>query len=312
MAHDESSSWSITTRPIVIACLVTAAACCGGTLGGPEASSSSGAPTHPPTIEELATATYEGILERPVTLSDGRWEGQPFVEGGASRPTVGLVDHFILAGDLDGDGRDEAATLLWESSGGSGSRLYLAAIGRRDGGVENIGTDLIGDRVQVRSGAIDERQIILDIVRAGPADAACCPTEKALVTWVLDESGLNRFADETTGTLSLTDIEGPEWVLCELGRGQTPPEDVEISLEFRDARVSGRSGCNDYFAAVVASAPGELRFNAMGATRMACPEPKMEVERRYLKVLAAASGYSFRGGRLVLVSGDFGSGDRAY
>ena len=74
-----------------------------------------------PTAFELAHATYSGIMDEPVTLTGGRWEGEPFVEGGASRPTVGLVDHFILTGDLDGDGLDEAVTFLWESSGGSGN-----------------------------------------------------------------------------------------------------------------------------------------------------------------------------------------------
>jgi heat shock protein HslJ len=38
----------------------------------------------------------------------------------------------------------------------------------------------------------------------------------------------------------------------------------------------------------------------MGATRMACPDAAMEVERRYLKTLAGASRYSFLAGRLVL------------
>jgi heat shock protein HslJ len=38
----------------------------------------------------------------------------------------------------------------------------------------------------------------------------------------------------------------------------------------------------------------------MGATRMACPESAMDLERRYLNILAGASSYSFLGGRLVL------------
>ena len=160
--------------------LIAAAACSRGGTGS-VALNSSGAPT----ALELAHATYSGIMSEPVTLADGRWEGEPFVEGGASHPTVGLIDHFMLAGDLDGDGLDEAVTLLWESSGGSGNRLYLTVMGRRNGDIENLGTTLIGDRVQIRSGAIDDGRVTLDVIRAGSEDAACCPTEKALVTWAL-------------------------------------------------------------------------------------------------------------------------------
>ncbi|MDX2437573.1 MAG: hypothetical protein QNL88_11050, partial [Acidobacteriota bacterium] len=79
-----------------------------------------------PNPEELANATYSGLFGDPVTLDDGRWQGAPYVEGGASRPSAGLVRNFVLSGDLNGDGRDEAVVLVWESSGGSGTREYLA------------------------------------------------------------------------------------------------------------------------------------------------------------------------------------------
>jgi heat shock protein HslJ len=288
---------------------MTAAVCgCGDTVSDPMAVTEEA--ERAPTAHDLAHASYSGIMNEPVTLSGGLWEGEPFVDGGASRPTVGLVDHFILTGDLDGDGLDEAVTLLWESSGGSGNRLYLAAVASKDDVIANLGTDLVGDRVQVRAGAIEDGRITLDIVRAGPEDAACCPSEKALVTWMLGEDGLTRVADETTGTLSLADLEGHEWALLELGRDQPLPEDVEISVVFQDDKVSGGSGCNSYFAGVVSSSPGELGFNGMGATRMACPETVMDLERRYLKALANATGYRFLAGRLVL-SCDTGDGPTA-
>ena len=88
-----------------------------------------------------------------------------------------------------------------------------------DEAITNLGTAMIGDRVQIRSGTIEDGTITLDIVRAGPEDAACCPTEKALVTWALSEDGLSQIADETIGTLSLADLGGHEWVLIELGSG---------------------------------------------------------------------------------------------
>jgi heat shock protein HslJ len=292
----ENEEMIVKTHAITMFLTATAAFSC----GGPAAVNSSVETGGAPTAFELANATYSSIMDQPVTLTDGRWEGEPFVEGGASRPTVGLVDHFVLTGDLDGDGLDEAVGLLWESSGGSGNRLYLAAVANGDDAVTNVGTDSIGDRVQIRSGFIDDGRITLDIVRAGPGDAACCPTQKALVTWALSTDGLSRISDEVTGTLSLADLGGQGWRLIELGRGHSLPEDVEISMVFRDDRVSGKSGCNDYFAGVMAPNPGELVFNGMGATRMACPEPLMDLERHYLSTLAGATSYTFLAGRLVL------------
>jgi heat shock protein HslJ len=253
-----------------------------------------------PSLADLASTTYGGIFEEPITLVDGRWEGPPYADGGASRPSVGLVDHFVLIGDLDGDETEEAAVVLWQSSGGSGTRLYLAAMGRRNQTITNLGTTLIGDRVQIRSGVIDNGRIVLDLVRAGPTDAACCPTEKALVAWDLSDDGLSLISEEVTGTLSTADLEGHEWILIELGWEQPVADGSEITLQFVKDRAEGNTGCNSYFAGVTAGAPGEFGFNGMGTTRAACPEPSMDLERRYLKTLAGASTYSFLGGRLVL------------
>jgi len=166
----------------------------------------------PVTSDELANMAYSGIYDIAVTLKDGRWEGEPFVEGGASRPAVGMVDNFLLTGDLDNNGLDEAVVLLWESSGGSGVMNYVAAVGRRDGDTVNLGTALIGDRVQLRNGRIAGGTIELDIIQQGPNDAACCPSQLASRFWTLDANGLNEGEAQIAGTLSLDDIAGQEWV----------------------------------------------------------------------------------------------------
>jgi heat shock protein HslJ len=256
--------------------------------------------TGPPTVDELANATFVGLFDHPVQLIDGRWEGEPFVAGGASRPSAGLVDHFSLIGDLDGDKSAETVVLLWESQGGSGTRDYLAVTSRKMNGVGNIATALVGDRVQVKSGWIAEGRITLDVIRAGPEDAACCPTERARIVWTLNEDGLEQTAEEVVGTLSLSDLEGPEWVLEELDRGRPVPDGVEIGLSFADDKVTGSGGCNRYFATISSEGPGNLSFAGMGSTMMACPEPAMEAEQRYLKTLAGASSYGFLGGWLVI------------
>ena len=103
-----------------------------------------------------ANAVYKGIEDHPVQLENGAWEGAPYVEGGAARPRVGLIDDLWLLGDVTGDGKPEAITGLWHSSGGSGTRNYAAVLERRTEGPVNIATALLGDRVRIDGGAIED------------------------------------------------------------------------------------------------------------------------------------------------------------
>ncbi|MDJ0926259.1 MAG: hypothetical protein QNJ73_01305 [Gammaproteobacteria bacterium] len=59
-------------------------------------------------MNELENATYQGISAAPVTLSNGRWEGQPYVAGGAARPAISLASGFRVTGDVTGNGIDDA------------------------------------------------------------------------------------------------------------------------------------------------------------------------------------------------------------
>jgi LysM repeat protein len=68
---------------------------------------------------DLTNATYRGIYEQPVTLTNGTYEGEPFVEGDASRPTISFIPDLVVYGDVTGDGQNDAAVLLVENSGGS-------------------------------------------------------------------------------------------------------------------------------------------------------------------------------------------------
>lgn len=254
----------------------------------------------PPRLAELASGTFSGIGDQPVRLRDGLWEGKKYTPGSASRPIVSLANHFLLEGDLNGDGLDDAAVILWETSGGSGTRSYLAVTSRMGKKIENLGTALVGDRVQVRSGWIVEQRVTLDLVRAGPTDAACCPSERALVSWSLVDGGLTKLEEEVIGVLSLADIEGPEWSFAAIGWGETIPDDIAATLHFQDNKVAGTGGCNRFFGSVTSERPGELEFSGMGTTQMACPEMAMDAERRFLSTLAGATSYGFAAGRLLL------------
>jgi len=253
------------------------------------------------TLSKLENATYTGIEDKPVSLTQGRWEGAPYVEGGASRPAVGLIEELQFMGDLDKDGENEIVAMLWQSSGGTGSNVYIAVMESRPDGYENISTALLGDRVKIRDGKIESGQIILDVLQAGENDAMCCPTMLATRSWILRDGQLAENEMHMTGKLSLGAVEGSNWFLAHMNVDQPLPEDAEVTLSFEAGRISGKSACNRYSADIKeGDSPGNISIGPAMGTRMACPEPLMEIEKQYLEMLAQVTSFSFHVGQLAL------------
>lgn len=261
-------------------------------------------PPEAPTTHEVGNATYHGLegVEHPVTLADGRWEGEPYSPDGASRPRVDLADDFMLTGDLDGDGAEEAVVLLAQNSGGSGEFSYVAVVGHRDGEIENLDTKPIGDRVQIRGARVDGNRVALDVVRAGPEDPACCPGEVATMEWEMAEQGLSTVAETApTSRLSLDTILDIEWTLKEWDRGEPAEATPEVVVKYTDGRIIGIGGCNNFFTTGrLGPNPGDIRIALPGRTRKACPDSEMAVEERFLKLLAGVRKFGFMNQRLAL------------
>jgi putative lipoprotein len=98
-----------------------------------------------------------------------------------------------------------------------------------------------------------------------------------------------------------TTLAGTSWLAQDIdGRGVLAG--VQSTLLFDAAqRISGRAACNQYFGTVERGEGGLLRLKPAGATRMACPEPVMEQERRYLEALGAVAAYRTESGTLSLL-----------
>jgi heat shock protein HslJ len=257
-----------------------------------------------PTLVELRNATYTGLqdLAGPVTLKGGRWEGEPFEPGAASRPSVVLAPGFRLTGDLDGDGAEEAVVILAQSSGGSGTFDSLAVVKRTPEGLRNVATAALGDRVGIRSARVEGGTLLVSVVRAGEKDAMCCPGELADLGWTLAGAKLSPVATAgVTGRLSLDTLAGTQWVLRAWDLDEPAPAEPEVTLASMDGRLAGTSGCNRYTAAAKAGAtPGDLSVGPAAGTRMACPGPQSAVETRFLKQLGGARKFGFLLGRLAV------------
>ena len=259
-------------------------------------------PPGPPSVEVIAGATIRGIYDEPIQLEDGRYEGEPFDPEGSSRPRVGLVEDFLLTSDLDGDGREEAIVMLWESSGGSGTYTYLAVLGREGSDVVNLATADIGDRVQLRDSRISGNLVELDVVQAGPEDAACCPGEMATLAWALEGDALKPVdSGVEPKRLSVATLAGPEWVLDRLDRDEPVPDTPEVTVLFEENRIAGGSGCNRYMGTVTeGEMPGDLTVGLLAVTMMACPPEVMDLENRYRQKLENVVKFGFLNRQLIL------------
>ena len=248
-----------------------------------------------PTPEALAGATYTGIEDQgPVTLSAGKWEGQPLIEGGASVPALWLSEGFHLTGDLDQDGTDEAVVHLTYSSGGTGNFGYLAVMGREGGEIVQEAIGLVGDRVQIRAARLDGGSVVLDVLQVGPGDGMCCPRQLATRTFSIENGKLVETASEVTGTVSLATLEGKEWVLRKLDADDGTPTAGQATLIFESGKVSGSTGCNWYQGSVSeGESATSLVIGPLATTRMACPEPLMAQEHAFLERLGQAELFQF-------------------
>ena len=124
------------------------------------------------TLDMLRNGTYHTpFFNRTVTLVNGSYS-----EG--SGATLFKVDMLAIYGfgDLDGNGKADAAIVLAENSGGSGTFESLIAVTNQSGAPHQAGQAQLGDRVLVNSIDISSGVIHLDMVVQGPADPLCCPS----------------------------------------------------------------------------------------------------------------------------------------
>lgn len=82
------------------------------------------------------------------------------------------------------------------------------------------------------------------------------------------------------------------------GRSVVEPGATFIQFTEND-RVAGRSGCNRFTGSYALSGV-HLTFSETASTRMICPNPLMEQEKRFLAALARVALVNMENGRLRL------------
>jgi heat shock protein HslJ len=297
---------STSGAPVGAALIALTLAACGGKT--PPPATAPAGPPPAPTLEQVQSATVSGVFDQAVTFRGGRYEGEPFAPDAAARPTAIIWDSTFHTADLDGVAGNEAVAMLSSNSGGSGEFVWVAVFGTRDGKVANLGTAPVGDRTRLQAMWVERGKVVMDVIEAGPADAACCPTQVARKAYGFEGGTFKQLSSEVRGVLALSMLAANEWTLVEMD-GKSLPAGIEPPLvHFENGTVRGFAGCNRFNATVTESKPGEIDVGPATATKKACPPAEMEIEQTFLAELDAVNRYWYLAGQLAL---GYQDGDRA-
>jgi heat shock protein HslJ len=102
------------------------------------------------------------------------------------------------------------------------------------------------------------------------------------------------------GTVLADGLAGSEWRPVQLGEhAVADTESLFVRFE-AEGHVAGHGGCNRFFGSYQITGE-QISIGPLGATRMACPEPVMDLEMTFFSALEQARGFSRDRARLVLV-----------
>jgi hypothetical protein len=112
-----------------------------------------------------ASFSVEG---RQITLANGVYETEA-APGSASKSTTRYVGNDST-GDLNGDGLQDAAFVVSQSTGGSGTFFYVVAEIRAKDGFQGTNAVLLGDRIAPQKTEIRAGELIVDYADRKPGE----------------------------------------------------------------------------------------------------------------------------------------------
>ena len=146
-------------------------------------------------IETLENAKYYvESYNQIVKLRNGSYFKQWDADS-ATGLSVEIQEDKIAFGDLDKDGKDDAAVIIYSSGGGSGGFCELAIMMNSRQKPFYITSISLGDRVKINSITIESEVIVLDMIVHGPNDALCCPTLNKTIRYKLSGNKLVKITE---------------------------------------------------------------------------------------------------------------------
>lgn len=243
------------------------------------------------------------------TLVDGKAEKE-YPGGGATKNSVFLFQEPVV-GDLDGDGDTDAANLLVNNPGGSGTFYYAVLVMNNDGIYQATNVLFLGDRIAPQTIEIHNGRALFNYAERPAGAMMTMQASMGKSLWIN--------YDKKTGEIGewVKDFEGeanPEmmslmmkkwlWVKTEDGAGgvTTPKVQNVFGLTFaQDGNVAVATDCNSMGGSYTTKG-NTLTFGNMFSTLMFCEGSQ---EQEFSQVLQKASRYEFTSkGELLIRSGE--------
>jgi heat shock protein HslJ len=181
--------------------------------------------------------------------------------------------------------------------------------------VASAGCNSMGGQAEVRDG----RLVVAELAQT---EMGCDPDRHAQDQWLAEFLGSRPRLDLVDDELTLTGesaeirlqdrevadpdrpLKGTRWVVDTVSDGDAAssvPQGPEAHMTIGDGTFGGSTGCNQMGGnAAVDDAAGTITFSDVIATKMACEDDKMALERAVLSVLAGEVSYEIKADRLTL------------
>lgn len=253
------------------------------------------------TMDILSNLAYSNtaLLTDTIQLVNGVYT-TTVVPDGATVASVELTD-IAAAGELNG--QPSYAVILVSNGGGSGMFYDLAVVAEVEGAWTNVATTGLGDRVSINSLAIENNQVVVDMVTQGPDDPMCCPSQQVVVAYELQDGALVEVEPASATTRSAADgIVGVTWQWVEsLYSDDTSVSVADPSLYtltlLPDGSVALQVDCNRGGGTYTLDG-SQLTLDVAVMTRVACPEGTLS--EVFMRDLNAAATFVMDGEALVI------------
>jgi heat shock protein HslJ len=241
----------------------------------------------------------------PVTLVNGRSEVQ--AAPGSAATVLTTVWEEPTVADLSGDGQDDAALVLVQQSGGSGTFYYLVVAIREGDGYRGIGGALLGDRILPQQISVEDDRVIVDyLARADDEAMATPPTDPRQRIFIYNraEGHLARVAEDFEGDAdpARMTLQMNTWIWQHTAYNndtvEVPDKVGAFTLTFTDeGRILITTDCNNMQGDYEVEG-NRLRFSTLAGTRMYCEGAQ---ESLFAGMLEEVNGFLFTSrGELVL------------
>ncbi len=145
------------------------------------------------TLEGLENAEYYfALYDKRARLINGLHGEEEIIDEDDFRYifSAGIVGDKIAFGDLNYNGKEDAAVIIYSAGGGNGVFYELTVMINENGSPYHLASKYLGDRIRINSIAVKEGVIALDMVVHDLGDAACCPTLHKVFQYKLFEDEL--------------------------------------------------------------------------------------------------------------------------